>query len=63
MYIGAGLTHVAQPIRVDSLTVLNMWIDKFPKLFAKYSKEVIGQHDSSNVVVFTQFRVLNIQQP
>lgn len=47
VYISSGMTHLTQPIRLDSLAFLNLWIERFPAIITRYSEEVSCQkcHD------------------
>jgi hypothetical protein len=40
VYIGSGLTHLTQSIRLDTLLLLNVWVKHVPSLMAQFYNEV-----------------------
>lgn len=40
VYIGSGLTHLTQSIRIDTMLLLNVWVKQVPSLIAQFYTEV-----------------------
>eukprot|EP01116_Phalansterium_solitarium_P002396 TRINITY_DN12392_c0_g1_i1.p1 TRINITY_DN12392_c0_g1~~TRINITY_DN12392_c0_g1_i1.p1 ORF type:complete len:380 (-),score=150.06 TRINITY_DN12392_c0_g1_i1:7-1146(-) len=42
VYLRCGITHVAWPVRIDSLEVVSLWMQHWPRLLAPHCSQLVG---------------------